>query len=363
MEDVIIITNPMIAVNESAKVTLSKFLRVIEPCCRNLQVLGGNLRIEGDLKQVQLVSVPIKRSPNKMKRLFDLVWLQLKMSELVMQHVQEGMQVFFWIGDKMLLPYFCVKYKKAEINYFIYGNPQKEGKKGFFSKISAFLIRIMAENADYICMESPSVEHEWKGLKIDRKRIIHLYTEVMPMTPIVERKRVIGMVCRLTAGKHVLESIQAFSEIHKDFPDWRLEIVGSGVQETECRNLIRKLNLDGSVVLYGWIDHAQLRSVTKRWKFLLFPSDTEGMPNGVIEMMAQGIPPIASPVGGICDVVEVNKTGWVIDACSVHGIQSALKQALRSECYESVSEEAQRVIALKYVLEAAQIDAKIQMLR
>ena len=315
------------------------------------------------MKQVQLVSVPIKRSPNKMKRLFDLVWLQLKMSELVMQHVQEGMQVFFWIGDKMLLPYFCVKYKKAEINYFIYGNPQKEGKKGFFSKISAFLIRIMAENADYICMESPSVEHEWKGLRIDRKRIIHLYTEVMPMTPIVERKRVIGMVCRLTAGKHVLESIQAFSEIHKDFPDWRLEIVGSGVQETECRNLIRKLNLDGSVVLYGWIDHAQLRSVTKRWKFLLFPSDTEGMPNGVIEMMAQGIPPIASPVGGICDVVEVNKTGWVIDTCSVHGIQSALEQALRSECYESVSEEAQRVVALKYVLEAAQIDAKIQMLR
>ena len=62
MEDVIIITNPMIAVNESAKVTLSKFLRVIEPCCRNLQVLGGNLRIEGDLKQVQLVSVPIKYS-------------------------------------------------------------------------------------------------------------------------------------------------------------------------------------------------------------------------------------------------------------------------------------------------------------
>ena len=30
MEDVIIITNPMIAVNESAKVTLSKFLRVID---------------------------------------------------------------------------------------------------------------------------------------------------------------------------------------------------------------------------------------------------------------------------------------------------------------------------------------------
>ena len=138
MEDVIIITNPMIAANESAKVTLSKFLRVIEPCCRNLQVLGGNLRIEGDLKQVQLVSVPIKRSPNKMKRLFDLVWLQLKMSELVMQHVQEGMQVFFWIGDKMLLPYFCVKYKKAEINYFIYGHRhiKRREKRFFFKDIS-----------------------------------------------------------------------------------------------------------------------------------------------------------------------------------------------------------------------------------
>lgn len=136
MEDVIIITNPMIAVNESAKVTLSKFLRVIEPCCRNLQVLGGNLRIEGDLKQVQLVSVPIKRSPNKMKRLFDLVWLQLKMSELVMQHVQEGMQVFFWIGDKMLLPYFCVKYKKAEIIILFMEILKKKEKRFFFKDIS-----------------------------------------------------------------------------------------------------------------------------------------------------------------------------------------------------------------------------------
>ena len=41
MEDVIIITNPMIAANESAKVTLSKFLRVIEPCCRNCRYLVG----------------------------------------------------------------------------------------------------------------------------------------------------------------------------------------------------------------------------------------------------------------------------------------------------------------------------------
>ena len=128
MEDVIIITNPMIAANESAKVTLSKFLRVIEPCCRNLQVLGGNLRIEGDLKQVQLVSVPIKRSPNKMKRLFDLVWLQLKMSELVMQHVQEGMQVFFWIGDKMLLPYFCV--------FYLWKSSKRRKKRFFFKDIS-----------------------------------------------------------------------------------------------------------------------------------------------------------------------------------------------------------------------------------
>ena len=363
MADVMIITNPMIAANESAKVTLSKFLRVLEVCGGTIGVIGGNLRVDEDIEKVQLLSVPIKRSPNRTKRILNLFQLQFQTAALAFRHINKNMPVYFWIGDKMLLPYFAAKLKSAEIHYYIYGNPEKEGKAGKLSRISADLIRFMANHADYICMESPSVKQEWSGLKAKNEQIIHLYTDLAPMTVIEKRGKTIGMLCRLTAGKHVLESIQAFSVFHERHPEWKLEIIGSGVQEAECRNLIRELHLDNVVVLHGWVDHTHMRDLTEKWSYLLFPSDTEGVPNGVIEMMAQGIPAIASPVGGISDLIEPNKTGWFIDDCSVRGVLEALERAVVADSYGEVAVGARSVIAQKYVLEAAQADAKSQMSR
>ena len=52
MSQAYIVTNPMIAANRSSEVTLSKFLRVIQPCYEKLVVIGGNLTVESDLKGV-----------------------------------------------------------------------------------------------------------------------------------------------------------------------------------------------------------------------------------------------------------------------------------------------------------------------
>lgn len=350
----IIITNPMIAANESAKVTLSKFLRVISPFYGKLQVIGGNLHIESDLENVELISSPIRRAPNKVKRIIEVLVLQIKMSVQVAKNVKKKQTVFFWIGDKMFLPFLTAKVKMAEINYFIYGNPEKEGEPGIFAKLSTKLIRLMAQNSDYVCMESPSVKNEWEGLKIKKEKIIHLYTKVLTMNSLDQRKNIVGMVCRLTAGKHVLESIQAFSEFHKLNKDWQLEIIGSGVQVEECKKIIQDLGIESAVLMYGWIEHDKISEITKRWKYLLFPSDTEGMPNSVIEMMIQGIPVIASPVGGICDIVVENVTGWLIPSCSAQQIRNALENAVEADHYNEMAKNAREVILDKFVLKAAQ---------
>ena len=44
-KEIIVVTNPMIAANRSAEVTLSKFLRVIKPSVESIQVIGGNLSV------------------------------------------------------------------------------------------------------------------------------------------------------------------------------------------------------------------------------------------------------------------------------------------------------------------------------
>ena len=72
-----IITNPMIAANRSAEVTLSKFLRVIGPCYDKVTVIGGNLTVEADLNDVELISFDIVRAGNKIRRALDILGVQI----------------------------------------------------------------------------------------------------------------------------------------------------------------------------------------------------------------------------------------------------------------------------------------------
>ena len=361
-ECIIVITNPMIAANKSIEVTLSKFLRVISGAHDSIRVMGGNICLEKDLTDIEVCSFPILRAGTKLKRVINLLALQLKMAYVLLKMGYKNQRVFFWIGDKMLLPYLVAKIKQCEINYFIYGNTAKEGNANFFARLSGFLIRWMATHAEYTCAESLSVFEEWKNLKIKKKRILHLYTDYIKMDTMQSREKVIGMLCRLTPGKHVIESIRAFNEFHQKNPQWRLEIIGSGIQEEECKTVISHLQAESYIIMRGWIDHERVFEYSSYWRYLLFPTDTEGMPNSVIEMMGRGIPPIASAVGGIKDIVVDGENGWIISETSVEGIKTAIDKVLQVSDYEVMATAAWRTVESGYSLHVACEHAKCELL-
>lgn len=363
MSKAFVITNPMIAANKSAEVTLSKFLRVIMAIYNDTTIIGGNISVEKDIKHVTLISKSMIRAGNKLKRLLDIVVLQIWMSVNVLQSIKKDMPVYFWLGDKMIIPYIAAKVVKAEINYFIYGNVGKEGKISSFQRISERMIRWMAEHADYVCVETPSVVNEWPNLKYKKIRTVHLYTEIGKASPVYSRKNIIGMICRLTPGKHVIESIEAMSVLHEQYPDWMLEIVGSGKQEQECVAKIKEKKADSYISMRGWQDHSSLFNILSNWKYLLFPSDTEGLPNGVIEAMSMGVPAIASPVGGLQDLISNGMNGYFLTGVSPAEISVGIKYAIEENKYESVSLAAFDAIKTEYTLNAAQRRAKFELRR
>ena len=354
-QECIVITNPMIAANKSAQVTLSKFLRVMSACYRQITVIGGNVTVDRDLEQVDLISVPIQRSANKIKRALDIFLLQLKMARLTARCTKKNVPVYFWMADKMLLPYWSARLKRGDLRFFLYGNVMKEGSPSLFRRLSGKLIAYMANHADSICVESPGVLQEWNGMLRPRKpRLIHLYTHPGEYSGQRCPDKVIGMLCRLTEGKHVLESIQAFSEFHKTHTDYSLEIIGSGKQEEACRELIARCGAQDCVRMLGWIDHEQVTEKTARWQYLLFPTDTEGMPNSVIEMMSLGIPVIASAVGGIPNIIEHGRNGWLLPGTTVAELREALCDAVRqTQDYHSMSLAAHKEICHTFSLESA----------
>ena len=291
-------------------------------------------------------------------RIVNILLMQLRVMCMILSRVERKTPVYFWIADKMLFPFWAAKLKGADVRFFVYGNVMKEGKRGFFSDLSGRLIIHMANSADCVCIESPGVLKEWEPhIRNGNVRIIHLYSEIR--SSVSEKKEnVIGMLCRLSEGKHVVEGIRAFARFHAAYPDYRLEIFGSGKLESACRNLIEELDMQAHIRLAGWVDHASLGEKTARWRYLLFPTDAEGMPNSVIEMMGQGVPAIASPVGGIRDLVVDGRNGYLLSEPTEEAIHCALLYAMAHEArYADMAEAAWDTVRAEYSLAGAQARA------
>jgi glycosyltransferase involved in cell wall biosynthesis len=82
------------------------------------------------------------------------------------------------------------------------------------------------------------------------------------------------------------------------------------------------------------------------------------MPNSVIEMMGMGIPAIASPVGGVSDIIQHGRNGWLLAGTTQEDILASLCAALaQGEGYLSMAQAAKADIGQTFSLQNAQATA------
>ena len=78
----------------------------------------------------------------------------------------------------------------------------------------------------------------------------------------------------------------------------------------------------------GWIDGAtKIRELAAADVFVL-PSYHEGVPVGILEAMAWGVPVVASDVGGVAE--SMGDAGLLCKARDVESLREALERVLRS---------------------------------
>lgn len=104
-----------------------------------------------------------------------------------------------------------------------------------------------------------------------------------------------------------------------------LHIMGEGPDRELLRCMINERGLEGRVRLLGWLNGKQKIAAMARAGFLVMPSRSEGFPLVALEAMAQGLPLIASNVGGLREVVEDQKSGILCEAESVESFASAIR--------------------------------------
>lgn len=79
-------------------------------------------------------------------------------------------------------------------------------------------------------------------------------------------------------------------------------------------------------ILTGPKPYAELYKWMNACDIFFLPSRSEGTPVSLLEAMACELPPVVSKVGGMPDVVEENKTGWLVDIQNIPGTVNKLNE-------------------------------------
>jgi glycosyltransferase involved in cell wall biosynthesis len=93
----------------------------------------------------------------------------------------------------------------------------------------------------------------------------------------------------------------------------KLFIAGDGSLKKALQKRVRELNLTDRIFFLGYVAHDELPSLYNMADAFILPSIMEGAPMVVLEALACGTPVIATGVGGIPDLVENGKNGFLLD--------------------------------------------------
>ena len=132
------------------------------------------------------------------------------------------------------------------------------------------------------------------------------------------------MVCRLDPVKQISLAIEAVAQT----ADIRLDIVGDGQERIMLEKLVRRIGVESRVRFLGHL--ADPRAAIAASDAILISSRVEGLPLAVLEAAAMGRPAVAFDCGGVPEIVQDNRTGWLVRDHTVEALAAALAQAKAS---------------------------------
>lgn len=141
---------------------------------------------------------------------------------------------------------------------------------------------------------------------------------------------------RLSPEKGHLILLQAFADIRRTHPQARLVLAGDGELRSTIETRLSELGLTDAVRITGWISSDQVRDEIQQCHTLVQPSLIEGLPVVIMEAMAQARPVITTYVGGIPELVQPDKTGWLVPAGDAEVLADAMQTALATSAEQRI---------------------------
>ena len=163
--------------------------------------------------------------------------------------------------------------------------------------------------------------------------VVHLGVDVSRIDAIKATKDETPSVLyvgRLVPHKHVEDLIQAIKQVKKKIPAVQLRIIGTGIEQKNLKQLVRKLKLQNNTVFYGTLKHYDdVLRIMKQSSVLVLPSMREGFGLVLIEANACRKPVIAYKTGGVVDIIKEGVNGFLIPPRNIERLSEAIENVLQ----------------------------------
>ena len=126
----------------------------------------------------------------------------------------------------------------------------------------------------------------------------------------VERALCVGYLGRMSIEKNPLGFIELAERLHAALPTTRFAMYGEGPMAEQVQARIAASRLAAIMSFSGYVDHPT--TALAAIDVLVVPSTLDGRPAVVMEANACGVPVIAAPIGGIPEMIEEGRNGFLV---------------------------------------------------
>ena len=161
----------------------------------------------------------------------------------------------------------------------------------------------------------------------------HLFT---PDDSVCRKLNQLLFVGRLVEKKGLKYLLQAMPEILKKYPDTRLNIAGTGPEQSNLKAQAKQLNIVKNISFLGRLSHQELVKDYREATLAVFPfiqaknGDIEGLGLVMIEAMGCGCPVLASDIPAVRDVIVDGETGVLMNPGKAYLISKKILEIIEN---------------------------------
>ena len=240
--------------------------------------------------------------------------------------------ILAFLGKNNLMAVATAAFLPVKVAVSVRGEPTMEYEGKLMQKLARFVFRF----ADGVVFQTEQARAFFPKSVRRRSAILSnpLDPQFLGRKVCEERKDLIVTAGRLDENKNHAMLIHAFAKIAEEYPTVKLVIYGEGVLRTALTALVEEKGLGDRIALPGNV--SDVAGHICKARIFALTSNTEGMPNVVMEAMALGIPVISTdcPCGGPAALIENGTNGLLVPVGDAFARADAFRRILEDRDFE-----------------------------